>query len=41
MSRPVEFIILILCIAIACGIIVWTVKTVSKPNDPSKKDKEL
>jgi hypothetical protein len=40
MSKPVEFLILVFCIAAACGLIIWTVKSVSKSNNPPKKDKE-
>lgn len=39
MSKPVEFLILVFCIAAACGLIIWTVRSVSKSNNPSNKDK--
>jgi hypothetical protein len=40
MSKPVEFLILIFCIVAACGLIIWTVKSVSKSNYSTKKDKK-
>ena len=40
MSKPIEFLILVFCIAAACGLIIWTVKSVSKSNNSPKKDKK-
>jgi hypothetical protein len=38
MQKLIEFIILVFCIAIACGIIVWAVRSENKqPKDQKKK----
>jgi hypothetical protein len=37
MNRVIEFMILVFCIAAACGIIAWLVKCGGKTNN--KKDK--
>jgi hypothetical protein len=38
MQKIIEFIILVVCIAIACGIITWAVRSDNKqPKDQKKK----
>ena len=40
MSRVIEFIILILCIALSTSIIVWTVRCENKTHQPPTKKKK-
>lgn len=34
MQKLIEFIILLLCVALACGIIIWSIKADNKNNPP-------
>jgi len=40
MQKLIEFIILVFCIATACGIIVWTVRRENKQDKGDKKKGE-
>jgi hypothetical protein len=40
MARVFEFLILIFCIAVACGIVAWTVRCENKTNNKQRKEKK-
>ena len=38
--KVIEFLILVICIAAACGIIVWTVRCDNKTNNKNNEPKD-